>query len=151
MDVDKRWVGAILRLTREYRGVSREQMATECGVSAGTISHWETGRVLLNAAQLATWARVCGVDLELLAREAGLQDTPSNPPPPTVLRGWYRARQSAPVPAVEVTGNLPDNRRAGGPVRTVRGEVIRKDDVDQDGVIQSYPGPAVRELAFASR
>src|SRR5947209_4524878 len=98
MDVDKRWVGAILRLTREYRGVSREQMATECGVSAGTISHWETGRVLLNAAQLATWARVCGVDLELLAREAGLQDTPSNPPPPTILRGWYKAR-SGTIPA----------------------------------------------------
>lgn len=90
MLVDKRWVGAILRLTREYRGVTREQMANECGVSPGTVSHWETGRVLLNAAQLATWARVCGVDLELLAREAGLQDTPSNPPPPTSLRGFYR-------------------------------------------------------------
>jgi transcriptional regulator with XRE-family HTH domain len=98
MHVDKRWVGAILRLTREYRGVTREQMAVECGVSAGTISHWETGRVLLNAAQLATWARVCGVDLELLAREAGLLDTAADPPPPSTLRAFYRARNGT-IPA----------------------------------------------------
>lgn len=92
MDVDKRWVGAILRLTREYRGISREAMAKACGVTPGTVSHWETGRVLLNAAQLATWARLCGVDLDLLAREAGLQDTAADPPPVTTLRGFWRSR-----------------------------------------------------------
>ncbi len=114
MQVDKRWVGAILRLTREYRGITRERMAKECGgVTPGTISHWETGRVLPNAAQFATWARVCGVDLELLAREAGLQDTASDPPPPDTLRGFYRARTgTTPASASGTASALADGTAA---------------------------------------
>lgn len=117
MVVDKRWVGAVLRLTREYRGISRDRMAHECGVSPGTISHWETGRVLLNAAQLATWARVCGLDLDLLAREAGLQDTPEHPAPTTTLRGYWRSRGH--IPSVDSTESARVDSDAPAPPITL--------------------------------
>jgi transcriptional regulator with XRE-family HTH domain len=139
-ETERRLAGVMLRAVREAGGVSRDQMAEECGVSPGTISNWESGRSIPARAHLKVWGELCEVPLADLYRIIGLSGDPLS------LPDFWRSRMEAAAAA-----DLPDNRRAGGPVRTVRGEVIRKDGAAGGGVIQSYPGPAVRELALASR
>jgi transcriptional regulator with XRE-family HTH domain len=126
-------------------GFSVSELGSALGLNHSTVSQWELGLTNPRREHLERMADLYDMPLELLLYEIGY-DIKS----PPSLRQWYKARVEAAEPTVP-SENFPDNRRAGGPVRTVRGEVIRKDGAAGGGVIQSYPGPAVRELALASR
>jgi transcriptional regulator with XRE-family HTH domain len=82
----------MLRAVREAGGVSRDQMAEECGVSPGTISHWESGRSIPARAHLKVWGELCEVPLADLYRIIGLSGEPLS------LPHFWRAR-SGTIPA----------------------------------------------------
>jgi transcriptional regulator with XRE-family HTH domain len=79
-ETDRRLVGVMLHAVREMAGVPRDRMAEECGVSAGTISHWESGRSIPARAHLKVWAELTGVALDDLYKIVGLSDAPISLP-----------------------------------------------------------------------
>lgn len=55
-----------LRKAREVSELEQEQFAAEIGVSRGTISNYEKGKVSPRLIVLRAWALRCGVDLAWL-------------------------------------------------------------------------------------
>jgi transcriptional regulator with XRE-family HTH domain len=100
-ETDRRLAGVMLRATREMAGVSRDLMAEECGVSAGTISHWESGRSIPARAHLKVWSELCEVPLADLYRIIGLSDAPIS------LPQYWRSRDRLHSPLRQGTHSQP--------------------------------------------
>ena len=58
-----------LRMSLEWAGLSREQMAALLGVSPQTVSRWmhDEGKRQPRRPDMDVWARACGVPLQWLA------------------------------------------------------------------------------------
>lgn len=116
---DRRWVGLRLRHVRELAGVTRDQMATACGVTPAAVSHWELGRSLPDTLQTLAWGRAVGMPTDMLLRELDLARGPADDPaPPTSLRAWWLARHESGVTSRDaggVTSAQDDGNAALGP------------------------------------
>lgn len=60
--------GDALRLRRVYRGLSREDVARACGVSAQSVGAWERGQRTPSSAALAALVRVLRTSVGALRR-----------------------------------------------------------------------------------
>jgi transcriptional regulator with XRE-family HTH domain len=57
---ERRAIGHRIRLLRERRGLTREELAARVGVHAGSIARWETGGSVPHAYTLERIAEACG-------------------------------------------------------------------------------------------
>lgn len=64
-----------LRVSREYAGLSMEQLATRAGISRNTVGRAEGGESTPSRATLMVWALACGVDAQWL--RTGKAESPS--------------------------------------------------------------------------
>src|SRR3954464_8504389 len=61
---DRRAIGYRIRVARERRGLSRDELAARVGVHAGSIARWETGGSVPHAFTLERIAEACGSTAE---------------------------------------------------------------------------------------
>ena len=61
---DRRAIGHRIRIARERRGLSRDELAARVGVHAGSIARWETGGSVPHAFTLERIAEACGSTAE---------------------------------------------------------------------------------------
>ncbi len=72
-----REIGERIRLTRQERGITQEELASAVGVSRSAVAQWETGRSGQVTGNLTRIAAVLGVGVEFLMQGA----VPSIPQP----------------------------------------------------------------------
>jgi transcriptional regulator with XRE-family HTH domain len=113
--LDSVWVGSVLRHARTVARVSIADAATAAGVSIGTISNWETGRVLPRPEQVLPLATLYGIPQETLLYELGYPTGNVTPlrewylnQPPRPRRPW-RARAPLPARAPNTFATTPTN------------------------------------------
>lgn len=63
--MDQKKIGGFLRGLRKGRGITQEQLAEELGVSARTVSRWETGANMPDIGLLPEIADFYGVGIGL--------------------------------------------------------------------------------------
>ncbi len=66
-----REIGERIRLTRQERRITQEELAGAVGVSRSAVAQWETGRSGQVTGNLARIAQVLGVGVEFLMQGAG--------------------------------------------------------------------------------
>jgi transcriptional regulator with XRE-family HTH domain len=105
-------LGERIKRARGLRGMSTRKLAAELGVSAGQISHIETGRSAPSANTLYAMASVLGVSLDQLLGLDGPADLETAPGGhATITRYGHRTRHTA-HPGVHWEGLTPGD----GPV-----------------------------------
>lgn len=89
-------LGWRLRMALEHEGVSRQQIAAECGVDEATITRWTHDRTAPSRAALIVWALKTGVDLDWLERGTGESPfRPEGEPAPDDDPGSLNSRERA--------------------------------------------------------
>ncbi|HYH80936.1 MAG TPA: helix-turn-helix transcriptional regulator [Longimicrobium sp.] len=68
---DRRAVGHRIRMLRERRGLSREELGARVGVHTGSIARWETGGSVPHAYTLERIAEACGGTAEYIRTGRG--------------------------------------------------------------------------------
>lgn len=71
-----REIGQRIRLTRQERRITQEELASAVGVSRSAVAQWETGRSGQITGNLARIAQVLGVGVEYLMQGAPGATTP---------------------------------------------------------------------------
>ena len=135
--LDSVWVGSVLRHARTVARVSIADAATAAAVSIGTISNWETGRVLPRPEQVLPLAALYGIPHETLLYELGY-------PTGTVtsLREWYLAQPPRPRRSWRSRGPLP--AQGGDTARAARPDTFRPQEPtaplgpDRDSIPPGY-------------
>lgn len=80
----RNWAGYV-KVAREHARLSRSGLADKIGVSYATVWRWETGKQSPeNAAVVARFAEVTGVDLNEALAAAGLRPGEEAPEQPTI-------------------------------------------------------------------
>ena len=81
MSDDRRAVGHRIRMLRERRGLTREELARRVGVHTGSIARWETGGSVPHAWTLERIAEACGGTAEWIL--TGRREEGEEPPAET--------------------------------------------------------------------
>lgn len=71
---DRRAVGHRIRMLRERKGLSRDELAARVGVHAGSIARWETGGSVPHAYTLERIAEACDGTAEYIRTGRGRDD-----------------------------------------------------------------------------
>lgn len=69
-------IGERIRVTRQERRITQEELAAAVGVSRSAVAQWETGRSGQVTGNLARIAQVLGVGVEFLMQGAGPVSVP---------------------------------------------------------------------------